>query len=60
MRLERNYRSTPHILAAASGLISHNEDRLGKTLWTDVNEGEPVRVRGVWDGEEEARWQVAR
>jgi DNA helicase-2/ATP-dependent DNA helicase PcrA len=55
VRLERNYRSTPHILAAASGLISHNEDRLGKTLWTDVNEGEPVRVRGVWDGEEEAR-----
>jgi len=55
VRLERNYRSTPHILAAASGLISHNEDRLGKTLWTDVNEGEAVRVRGVWDGEEEAR-----
>ena len=55
VRLERNYRSTPHILAAASGLISHNEDRLGKTLWTDVNEGEPVRVCGVWDGEEEAR-----
>ena len=55
VRLERNYRSTPHILAAASGLIAHNEDRLGKTLWTDVNEGESVRVRGVWDGEEEAR-----
>ncbi len=55
VRLERNYRSTPHILAAASGLIAHNEDRLGKTLWTDVNEGEPVRVRGVWDGEAEAR-----
>jgi len=55
VRLERNYRSTPHILAAASGLIAHNEDRLGKTLWTEMNEGEPVRVRGVWDGEEEAR-----
>jgi len=55
VRLERNYRSTPHILAAASGLISHNEGRLGKTLWTDINEGEKVRVRGVWDGEEEAR-----
>lgn len=55
VRLERNYRSTPHILAAASGLIAHNEDRLGKTLWTDVNDGEPVRVRGIWDGEEEAR-----
>jgi len=55
VRLERNYRSTPHILAAASGLISHNEGRLGKTLWTDINEGEKVRVQGVWDGEEEAR-----
>jgi len=55
VRLERNYRSTPHILAAASGLIAHNEDRLGKTLWTDANDGEAVRVRGVWDGEEEAR-----
>ncbi|HEX9702879.1 MAG TPA: UvrD-helicase domain-containing protein [Rhodospirillales bacterium] len=55
IRLERNYRSTPHILAAASGLIAHNEGRLGKTLWTEVNEGEKVRVRGIWDGEEEAR-----
>ena len=55
VRLERNYRSTPHILAAAAGLIAHNEGRLGKTLWTEVNEGELVRVRGVWDGEEEAR-----
>ncbi|MBT8003874.1 MAG: UvrD-helicase domain-containing protein, partial [Rhodospirillales bacterium] len=55
VRLERNYRSTPHILAAASGLISYNEGRLGKTLWTDLNDGELVRVRGVWDGEEEAR-----
>ncbi len=55
VRLERNYRSTPHILAAASGLITHNEGRLGKTLWTDLNDGEKVRVRGVWDGEAEAR-----
>ncbi|MBO6518445.1 MAG: UvrD-helicase domain-containing protein [Rhodospirillales bacterium] len=55
VRLERNYRSTPHILAAASGLITHNEGRLGKTLWTDINGGEKVRVRGVWDGEAEAR-----
>lgn len=55
VRLERNYRSTPHILAAASGLITYNEGRLGKTLWTDVNDGEKVRVRGVWDGEAEAR-----
>ena len=55
VRLERNYRSTPHILAAASGLIAKNEGRLGKTLWTDLNDGEKVGVRGVWDGVEEAR-----
>ncbi len=55
VRLERNYRSTPHILGAASGLIAHNEGRLGKTLWTELNDGEKVHVRGVWDGEEEAR-----
>ncbi|HIE20099.1 MAG TPA: DNA helicase II, partial [Rhodospirillales bacterium] len=55
VRLERNYRSTPHILAAASALIDHNEGRLGKTLWTKLDEGEKVRVVGVWDGEEEAR-----
>ncbi|HJN22490.1 MAG: UvrD-helicase domain-containing protein [Rhodospirillales bacterium] len=58
IRLERNYRSTPHILAAASGLIAHNKDRLGKTLWTDLGEGEKVRVVGVWDGQEEARMVI--
>ncbi len=55
VRLERNYRSTPHILAAASGLITANKSRLGKTLWTDLPDGERVSVRGVWDAEEEAR-----
>ena len=55
IRLERNYRSTPAILAAASGLIAANRDRLGKTLWTDREDGEKVIVRGMWDGEEEAR-----
>ena len=55
VRLERNYRSTPHILGAASGLIAHNAGRLGKTLWTALNEGEKIVLRGVWDGEEEAR-----
>ena len=55
IRLEQNYRSTPAILAAASGLISENKDRLGKTLWTEQDEGELVKIRGVWDGEEEAR-----
>ena len=56
VRLEQNYRSTPHILAAASGVISANEGRLGKTLFTDLSEGEKVRLIGHWDGDEEARW----
>ena len=55
IRLEQNYRSTPHILAAASGVIAHNSGRLGKTLWTEVDEGDKVQVIGVWDGPEEAR-----
>ena len=55
VRLERNYRSTPQILAAASGLIANNEGRLGKTLWTEAKQGEKLAVRGVWDGEAEAR-----
>ena len=55
VRLERNYRSTSHILAAASGLIAANKGRLGKTLWTEAEGGEKVRVRGVWDGEAESR-----
>jgi DNA helicase-2/ATP-dependent DNA helicase PcrA len=56
IRLERNYRSTPDILAAASHLIAHNEGRLGKTLFTDgAEKGRPVNVRGAWDGPEEAR-----
>jgi DNA helicase-2/ATP-dependent DNA helicase PcrA len=55
IRLERNYRSTGHILAAASHLIAHNEGRLGKTLRTDDELGEKVTVTGSWDSEEEAR-----
>ena len=55
IRLEQNYRSTPHILGAATGLIAHNSGRLGKTLWTTRNDGDPVKVIGVWDGPEEAR-----
>jgi DNA helicase II / ATP-dependent DNA helicase PcrA len=55
IRLERNYRSTGHILAAASHLIAHNEGRLGKTLRTDDVLGEKVTVTGSWDSEEEAR-----
>ncbi|MGR3491370.1 MAG: ATP-dependent helicase, partial [Shimia sp.] len=56
IRLEQNYRSTGHILAAASGVIDANKGRLGKTLWTEADEGEKVRLIGHWDGEEEARW----
>ncbi|PEQ13430.1 DNA helicase II [Novosphingobium sp. PC22D] len=55
IRLEQNYRSTPQILAAASGLISENSQRLGKTLWTERHPGDPLRVIGVWDAPEEAR-----
>src|SRR4029078_6460245 len=55
IRLERNYRSTGHILGAASGLIAHNKGRLGKTLRTDGEAGDKVLVEGCWDDEEEAR-----
>ena len=56
VRLERNYRSTGHILGAASGLIAHNRSRLGKTLWTEDEQGERVRIASLWDDEEEARF----
>jgi DNA helicase-2/ATP-dependent DNA helicase PcrA len=56
VRLEQNYRSTEHILAAAGGVIRGNEGRLGKELWTEATGGEKVRLIGHWDGEEEARW----
>ncbi len=57
IRLEQNYRSTPNILGAASGLIAANKGRLGKTLWTDAPDpGTPVRLIGHWDSEAEARW----
>ena len=57
IRLERNYRSTAHILGAASHLISHNEGRLGKTLFTDRPDPEDakVNVHAAWDSDEEAR-----
>ena len=56
VRLEQNYRSTPHILAAASNVIRGNENRLGKELWTEAQDGEKVRLIGHWDSEDEARW----
>jgi DNA helicase-2/ATP-dependent DNA helicase PcrA len=56
VRLEQNYRSTEHILAAASAVIAGNQGRLGKTLWTAAKGGEKLRLIGHWDAEEEARW----
>jgi DNA helicase-2/ATP-dependent DNA helicase PcrA len=56
IRLEQNYRSTSHILAAASGVIAHNQGRLGKTLWTEAEGGEKVKLAALSDGEEEARF----
>ncbi len=56
VRLEENYRSTGHILAAANAVIANNEGRLGKELFTSEGNGEKIRVKGLWDGEAEARW----
>ena len=56
IRLEQNYRSSQKILDAASHLISHNKGRLGKTLWTERTDGDPVIVKACWDGDEEARY----
>lgn len=56
VRLEQNYRSTGHILAAAGGVIANNAGRLGKTLWSDRGDGDKVEVHALWDGEAEARW----
>ncbi len=56
IRLERNYRSTGHILGAASGVIARNRARHGKTLWTEDEQGEQVRIAGLWDDQEEARF----
>ncbi len=56
IRLEKNYRSSGNILEAASNLISYNEGRLGKTLWTDTEAGEKINIRNVYDGKEEARY----
>ena len=56
VRLEQNYRSTQQILTAASEMIANNRGRLGKTLWTESEGGEPIEVRAVWDGESEARF----
>ena len=56
IRLEQNYRSTNNILKAAHAVIANNDGRLGKELWSEAGEGEKICVRGLWDGEAEARW----
>ena len=56
IRLEQNYRSTPTILRAASGLIDHNTGRLGKTLFSDMEDGEKIYLKTLWNGEEEAQY----
>ncbi len=58
IRLEQNYRSHANILDAANALIAHNTRRLGKNLWTDAGEGEPVRVRESLGDAQEAQWLV--
>ncbi len=56
IKLEQNYRSHGHILNAANALISHNENRLGKELWTDAGHGEPVRIYEAMTDGQEAQW----
>ncbi len=60
LRLEQNYRSSGNILAAANTLIEHNNDRLGKELWTDTGEGEPIQLYSAWNDIDEARFVISR
>src|SRR3954463_8976216 len=59
VKLEQNYRSTQMILDAANGVISHNRGQMAKHLWTDVGQGDPVRVREMSDEHAEARFVSA-
>lgn len=56
IRLEQNYRSTGHILNAANALIAHNDNRLGKNLWTDQGNGELIDIYGAFNEQDEARF----
>ncbi|HED34447.1 MAG TPA: DNA helicase II [Gammaproteobacteria bacterium] len=60
IRLEQNYRSTGNILNAANGLITHNEGRMGKNLWTDGEEGNPVQLYAAFNERDEARYVIDR
>jgi DNA helicase II / ATP-dependent DNA helicase PcrA len=58
VKLEQNYRSTQTILSVANAVITHNRGRMGKSLWTDLGEGDPVKVRELDDEHAEARFVV--
>jgi len=60
VRLEQNYRSTATILEAANQVIGHNNERMGKTLWTEGEQGEPIRVFAAFNADEEADFVIAR
>jgi DNA helicase-2/ATP-dependent DNA helicase PcrA len=60
IKLEQNYRSTSTILSAANAVIGHNSERLGKDLWTDGDDGEPIRVYSAYNERDEAEFAVAR
>ncbi|NKI33884.1 DNA helicase II [Wenzhouxiangella sp. XN79A] len=60
VRLEQNYRSTRTILEAANRVIDHNDDRMGKNLWTEGEEGEPIRVFAAYNEDEEAEFIIGR
>ena len=60
IRLEQNYRSTHNILKAANALIAHNAARLGKNLWTDTGDGEPIQVYQAFNETDEARFVIER
>jgi len=60
IRLEQNYRSTGNILKGANAVIANNASRLGKELWTDVGEGEPIRVYAAFNEVDEARFVIER
>jgi DNA helicase-2/ATP-dependent DNA helicase PcrA len=60
IRLEQNYRSSANILSAANAVIAHNPDRLGKQLWTDSGEGEPIDLYAAYNEIDEARFVIER
>jgi DNA helicase-2/ATP-dependent DNA helicase PcrA len=60
IRLEQNYRSSANILNAANAVITHNPDRLGKQLWTDSGDGEPIDLYAAYNEIDEARFVVER